>query len=275
MLRDKKLSDIILIAMTWLFAAITFTALIFIVVHVLVGGIPYLRPSLFEVRHTIDNVSMFPAIVSTIYMVLITLSISVPLGIFTAVYLVEYMGSGNRFVGIIRSAAEMLAGIPSVVYGMFGMLLFVQFFGFGWSLIAGALTMSIMVLPIVMRTTEEALKSVTGGYREGGYALGAGKLTVVFKIVLPSAVPGILAGVILAIGRIFGESAALIFTAGTIAQIPSELTQSARTLTVHMWVLSGEAHHTGEAYATGVILLLIVLLINTISAVIARVLVKR
>jgi phosphate transport system permease protein len=164
----------------------------------------------------------------------------------------------------------MLAGIPSVVYGLFGMLLFVEFFGFGWSLIAGALTLTVMVLPVVIRTTEEALKAVPGGFREGGYALGAGKLRVVFGVVLPSAVPGILAGVILATGRIIGESAALIFTAGTVPQIPQALTHSARTLTVHMWALSSEAHHTGEAYATAVVLLLVVLAVNTVSAVVAR-----
>ena len=274
-MKDKKLLDIFLLVITWVFAAVTFTALIYVIAHILVNGIPHLTPSLFEFRHTMANVSMMPSIISTLYMVGLALGIAVPLGVFTAVYLIEYMKKGSRLVKIIRSATQMLSGIPSVVYGLFGMLLFVQFFGFGWSLIAGALTVSIMILPIIIVTTEEALKSVTGGFREGGYALGAGKLTVVFKIVLPSAIPGILAGVILAVGRIIGESAALIFTAGTVAQIPTELTASARTLTVHMWVLSGEAHHTNEAYATGVILLLVVLLINTFSAVIARFLVKR
>ena len=275
MMRNKKPSDIILLCLTCVFAAITFTALLFIIAHVLIGGIPHLRLSLFETRHTVENVSMLPAIVSTVFMVVLTLAIAVPLGIFTSIYLVEYMGSGSRLVSLVRSAAEMLAGIPSVVYGLFGLLLFVEFLGFGWSLIAGSLTLAIMILPVVIRTTEEALKSVSDGFREGGYALGAGKLRVVFRLVLPSAVPGILAGVILAIGRIIGESAALIFTAGTIPQIPANLTESARTLSVHMWVLSNEGHHTNEAYATAVILLFIVLLINTISAVIARVIVKR
>ena len=267
--------DRFLLAITYIFTALTFIALVFIIGHVLIGGIPHLTPSLFELRYTTQNVSMMPAIISTIYMVLLTLLMAIPLGVFTSIYLIEYMGTGNRFVTIIRSAAEMLAGIPSVVYGLFGLLLFVEFLGFGWSLIAGALTLSIMILPVVIRTTEEALKSVQGGYREGGYALGAGKLRVVFRIVLPSAIPGILSGIILAIGRIVGESAALIFTAGTIPQIPQNLTQSARTLSVHMWSLSTEGHHTNEAYATAVILLLIVLLINTLSAVLARLIAKR
>ena len=266
----RKASDIILLGLTWIFAALTLTALLFIILHVLIGGVPHLSLSLFERTFTTANVSMFPAIVSTVYMVGLTLLMAVPVGIFTSVYLVEYVRSGNKFVSIIRSATEMLAGIPSVVYGLFGLLLFAEFFGFGWSLIAGSLTLTIMILPVIIRTTEEALKSVSGGFREGGYALGADKLRVVFRIVLPSAVPGILAGVILAIGRIIGETAALIFTAGTVPQIPEQLTQSARTLAVHMWALSAEAHHTNEAYATAVILLLIVLVINTISAVIAR-----
>ena len=270
-----KLLDVILFILTWGFAIITFAALLFIIFHVLINGIPYLTPSLFERRFTTDNVSMFPAIISTVMMVVLTLIVAVPLGIFTSIYLVEYVRSGNKFVTLIRSATEMLAGIPSVVYGLFGLLLFVEFFGFGWSLIAGSLTLTIMILPTVIRTTEEALKAVPGSFREGGFALGAGKLRVVFRIVLPSAVPGILAGVILATGRIIGETAALIFTAGTIPQIPESLTNSARTLAVHMWALSAEAHHTNEAYATAVILLLIVLLINAVSVIIARLLTAR
>jgi len=273
-MRNKKNVDLLLMGLTWTFAALTLTALLFIIFHVLVNGIPYLTPSLFALTYTTQNVSMFPSIVSTILMVLLTLAMAVPLGIFTSIYLVEYVKSDNKLKVFIRAAAEMLAGIPSVVYGLFGLLMFVEFLGLGWSLIAGALTLAVMVLPIVIRTTEEALKSVSGGYREGGYALGAGKLRVVFRIVLPSAIPGILAGVILAIGRIIGETAALVFTAGTVPQIPDSLGSSVRTLSVHMWALSGEAHHTGEAYATAVILLLIVLVINTASAVIAKLLTK-
>jgi len=274
-LGSKKPFDIVLVSLTWIFAALTFTALLFIIAHILIGGIPHLSLTLFETRHTTQNVSMFPAIISTIFMVFSTLLLAVPLGIFTSIYLVEYMYSGNKLVSVIRSAVELLAGIPSVVYGLFGFLLFSQLLGMGWSFIAGSITLTIMILPVVIRTTEEALKSVSDGYREGGYALGAGKLRVVFKIVLPSAVPGILSGVILATGRIVGETAALIFTAGTVPNIPDSLTSSARTLAVHMWVLSNEGHHVNEAYATAVILLLIVLLINTISAVIARAIAKR
>ena len=265
-----KIIDTILAILTWFFAALTILVLLFIILYILISGIPHLTPSLFEIRYTTDNVSMFPAIVSTVVMVLLTLTFAVPLGIFTGIYLVEYVKRGSKVVRLIRTAAELLAGIPSIVYGLFGLLFFVVFLEMSFSLIAGSLTLSIMILPLVIRTTEEALKSVPDGYREGAFALGAGKLRTVFRTVLPSAMPGIFAGVILAIGRIIGESAALIFTAGTIAQLPESLSHSVRTLTVHMWVLSGEALHTNEAYATGVVLLLVVFFINTVSAFFAK-----
>ena len=266
----RKFTDAILISLTWGFAALTLAALSFIVIHILSNGIPHLTLSLFEMRWTTANVSMMPSILSTIAMVIITIILVVPLGIFTSIYLVEYAKKGSRYVTVIRQAAEMLAGIPSIVYGLFGLLFFVQFLGLGRSLIAGALTLSIMILPLIIRTTEEALKSVPDGFREGAFALGAGKLRVIFRIVLPNAVPGVLAGVILATGRIVGETAALIFTAGTAPNIPQNLYGSVRTLAVHMWVLSGEAFHTNEAYATAVVLLAIVLVINTVAAVIAK-----
>ncbi|MCL2398262.1 MAG: phosphate ABC transporter permease PstA [Defluviitaleaceae bacterium] len=265
-----KISDTILASLTWIFAGFTIFVLMFIILYILVNGVPHLTPTLFEIRYTTDNVSMFPSIVSTIVMVFLTLTFAVPLGIFTGIYLVEYVKRGSKVVMVIRTAANLLAGIPSIVYGLFGLLFFVVFLGMSFSLLAGSLTLSIMILPLVIRTTEEALQSVPDGYREGAFALGAGKLRAVFRIVLPSAMPGIFAGVILAIGRIIGESAALIFTAGTIAQLPESLSNSVRTLTVHMWVLSGEALHTNEAYATGVVLLLVVFFINTVSAFLAK-----
>ena len=271
-MRTRKISDMILLCLTWIFAAVTLIALFSIIGHILIGGIPHLSFELISGEYMVGgvNVSMLPGIVTTVYMVLLTLAIAVPLGIFTSIFLVEYVRRGSKFVTLIRSAVEILAGIPSIVYGLFGFLMFAQFLGFGWSLIAGVLTLSIMVLPVLIRTTEEALKSVSDGYREGGYALGAGKLRVVFKIVLPSAVPGILAGVILAIGRIIGETAALILTAGTMSRVPTEMTQSSRSLAVHMWWLANEGLYTNQAYATAVVLLLVILVINTISAIIAR-----
>ena len=213
---------------------------------------------------------MLPAILATLEMTGLSLLICVPLGVFTAVYLVEYARRGSRLVKVIRMTAETLAGIPSIVFGLFGMLFFVTFLHWNYSVLAGAMTLSIMVLPSVMRTTEEAMIAVPDAYREASFGLGAGRLRTVFRVVLPSAMPGILAGVILAVGRIVGETAALIYTAGTVAQIPDSIFDSARTLAVHMYSLSREGLHTGEAYATAVVLLVVVLLINGLSALIAR-----
>ena len=258
-------------------ALITVCMLVFIVVYILAKGIPYLTPSLFELEYTTENVSLFPAIVTTIEMTLLSLLIAAPLGILTAVYLVEYAKRGNKLVGLVRLTSETLSGIPSIVYGLFGMLFFVTAVHWGYSLISGAFTLAIMILPLIMRTTEEALKSVPDPYREASFGLGAGKLRTVFVIVLPSAVPGILAGVILAVGRIVGETAALIYTAGTVAQIPMGkdfLFMSGRTLAIHMYALSSEALYTNQAYATAVVLLITVLLINTLLALIARRLTK-
>ena len=203
-------------------------------------------------------------------MTFLALLIAVPLGVFSAVYLVEYAKKGNRFVSLVRITAETLSGIPSIVYGLFGYLLFVTTLDFGYSLLSGALTLSIMILPVTMRTTEEALLSVPDAYREGSFGLGAGKLRTVFHVVLPSAVPGILAGVILATGRIVGETAALIFTTGTVAQIPDSIMGSGRTLAVHLYALWNEGLNTDKAYATAVVLLVIVAAINTLSAFVAK-----
>jgi phosphate transport system permease protein len=184
--------------------------------------------------------------------------------------MVEYAKKGNKIVSIVRVTAETLSGIPSIVYGLFGMIFFVGVCHFGNSLLAGALTVAIMVLPTVMRTTEEALISVPNSYREGSFGLGAGKLRTVFKVVLPSAVPGILSGIILATGRIVGETAALIYTAGTVAKVPESVFDSTRTLAVHMYNLSKEGLNTNQAYATAVVLLIVVILINMLSNFAAR-----
>jgi phosphate transport system permease protein len=184
--------------------------------------------------------------------------------------LTEYAGKGNRLVSVVRITAETLSGIPSIVYGLFGYLLFVIQLQWGYSLLAGAFTLAIMILPVIMRTTEEALKSVPDTYREGSFGLGAGKLRTVFKIVLPSAVPGILAGIVLSVGRIVGETAALIYTAGTVAQIPGNLLSSGRTLSVHMYALWTEGFNSDQSYATAVVLLVVVIGLNALSAVIAK-----
>lgn len=260
----------ILMLLVMLSAIITFAVLLFLIAYILINGIPHIKPELFELKYTSENGSLFPALINTIVMTLLSLIIAVPFGIFSAIFLVEYAKRGNKFVDIIRITTETLSGIPSIVYGLFGMLFFVTTLKWGYSLLAGAFTLAIMILPLIMRTTEEALKAVPDSYREGSFGLGAGKLRTVFRIVLPSAVPGILAGVILAIGRIVGETAALIYTAGTVAEIPTGVMGSGRTLAVHMYSMSREGLHMDQAYATAVVLLVLVIGINWLSGFIAK-----
>lgn len=249
---------------------VTLSVLFFIIGYILVKGIPYITPELFALKYTTENVSLLPALVTTVLMTVLSLLIAVPIGVSTSIYLVEYAKRGNKYVELIRLTAETLSGIPSIVYGLFGLLFFVTALGWGFSIMAGAFTLAIMILPLVIRTTEEALKSVPDAYREASFGLGAGRLRTIFKIILPTAIPGILVGIILSVGRIVGESAALIYTAGTVAQIPDSLFSSGRTLAIHMYALSSEGLYTDQAYATAVVLLVIVLFINWLSALIAK-----
>ena len=260
----------ILMLLVMLSAIITFAVLLFLIAYILINGIPHIKPELFALKYTSENGSLFPALINTIIMTALSLIIAVPFGIFSAIFLVEYAKRGNKFINVIRITTETLSGIPSIVYGLFGMLFFVTTLKWGYSLLAGAFTLSIMILPLIMRTTEEALKAVPDSYREGSFGLGAGKLRTVFRIVLPSAVPGILAGVILAVGSIVGETAALIYTAGTVADIPDGVMGSGRTLAVHMYSMSREGLHMDQAYATAVVLLVLVIGINWLSGFIAK-----
>jgi len=271
----KNPLSLVLFLMVAIATFLTVFVLLFLILFILVKGVPNLSADLFALEYTTDNLSLMPALINTITMTFISLIIAVPLGIFSAVYLVEYAKRGSRIVKVIRITAETLSGIPSIVYGLFGLLFFVTTLGWGYSMLAGAFTLSIMILPLIMRTTEEALLSVPDTYREGSFGLGAGRSRTVFKIVLPSAVPGILAGVILAIGRIVGETAALIYTAGTVADIPDNIMSSGRTLSVHMYTLSREGLHTDKAYATATVLLLIVMGINWFSGFVAKKISKR
>ena len=266
----KKPFDRLMFVLVWGSAALTFCTLLFLIGYIVANGLPYLTPSLFALNYSTENVSLLPALLTTVFMTALSLLLAVPLGVFTAVYLVEYAKKGNRVVKLIRMTAETLSGIPSIVYGLFGALFFVNYLKWGYSLLAGAFTLTIMILPLVMRTTEESLKSVPDAYREGAFGLGAGRLRVVFRIALPAAAPGILAGVILAVGRIVGETAALIYTAGTVPKIPESLLSSGRTLAVHMYALSSEGLYTGQAYATAVVLLVVVVGINALSAALAK-----
>lgn len=262
--------SLIMFLLVCLAAFITLAALAFVIVYILIMGIPNLTPELFAWEYNSDNVSLMPALINTLYMTALSLLFAVPIGIFSAVYLNEYAKRGNKLVGIVRITTETLSGIPSIVYGLFGSLFFVRSLHLDLSLLSGALTLSIMILPLIMRSTEEALIAVPDSYREGSFGLGAGKLRTVFRIVLPSAVPGILSGIILGIGRIVGESAALIYTAGTVAKVATSVLDSTRTLSVHMYVISGEGLYIDQAYATAVILLVVVIIINGLSSLVAK-----
>lgn len=266
---ERPLSFIMMLLVV-LSAAITIGILGFIIVYILVNGIPYLTPELFAWKYTSDNCSMMPAIINTLIITILALALAIPFGIFSAIYLVEYAKKGNKITAIVRITAETLTGIPSIVYGLFGYLFFVIALKWDYSILAGACTLAIMVLPVIMRTTEEALMSVPDSYREGSFGLGAGKLRTVFKIILPSAIPGILSGVILSIGRIVGETAALMYTAGSVTEVAKSVFDSGRTLSVHMYSLSTEGLHINQSYATAVVLLFLVILINFVSGRIAK-----
>ena len=254
----------------YLCAGFTIEVLLFMMGYILVKGVPFLRSDLFNWKYTSENCSVVPALINTLIMTLMALVIACPLGIGSAIYLAEYAKKGNGFVKIVRMTTETLTGIPSIIYGLFGMLLFVGFLKWGYSLMAGAATVAIMILPTIMRTTEESLLAVPDSFREGSFGLGAGKLHTVFTLVLPSAMPGILSGIILATGRVVGETAALIYTAGTVAQVPANLFGSGRTLAIHMYVLSSEGLHTGQAFATAVVLLVMVAGINAVAGLVAK-----
>lgn len=257
--------DIVIRTLIYGATGITMLVLLFIIWHVLSNGVPYLRPSLFAWEYTTDNVSMMPAIINTLIIMAIALTLAIICGVGAAIYLVEYAKPGNKLVQIVRITAETLSGIPSIVYGLFGMLFFVTALGWKYSVLAGAVTASIMILPTVMRSTEEALLAVPMNLREASYGLGAAKLRTVVLIVLPSAMQGIIAGIILGVGRIIGETAALLYTSGTVTRVANGLFNSGRTLAIHMYMLSNEGFHKNEAYATAVVLLIVVVLINLLS----------
>lgn len=272
----KARVDYLSICLSWLLKISMFSTLF--VFFVLIGfifykGVMYLSWDLFAWEYTSENVSMMPAIINTINMVLFSLLIALPLGIFGAIFLSEYGNKKSQLLNLIRVASDTLVGIPSIVYGLFGYLAFVIYFGFRTSFIAGVLTLSIMILPLILRSSEEALRSVPMSFREASFALGAGKLRTIFAIIVPAAIPGILAGVILSIGRIVGESAALLYTSGSVAKVAGVM-DSGRTLSVHMYAISSEGQHINQAYSTAMILILIVLVINIASNLIAKKLTK-
>ena len=251
-------------------AVLTVLSVTFIIGYILVKGIPNLTPELFALKYTAKNQSMLPSVFNTFLLTFFTLLTAIPIAISSAVFLVEYAKRGSKFVRAIRVVNETLSGIPSIVFGLFGFLAFVISKQWGYSLRAGVITLAIMVLPVIIRTTEEALMSVPDAYREASYGLGAGKLRTIFKIVLPTAMPGIISGIILAIGRIVGETAALIYTAGTVPDAAESLSSSTRTLSVHLYCLLNEGLYTNQAYAAAVVLLIVVLIINALSNFLAK-----
>lgn len=271
--------SLVVLLLTILAAVITVGVLLSLIVYIVVMGVPNIRLSMFAWKYTTENCSMLPSILNTLMMTLLTLVIAVPIGVFSAIYLVEYSNRGSKFqmtlVKIIRMTTETLQGIPSIVFGLFGFLAFAVTCKFSYSLLGGAITMALMVLPLIMRTTEEALLSVPDSYREGSFGLGAGRLRTIFRIILPSAVPGILAGIILAVGRIVGETAALMYTAGTSTDVCTGFLKPCRTLAVHMYQLLCEGKYMGAAYATAVVLLVMVILINALSGYVAKKLTKK
>lgn len=271
-----KISSVILRIVMYASAAFTAAALLFILGYILAKGIPNLTsPGLFAWKYTSDNVSLVPAAINTLMLVALALVMSIPFGIGSAIYLTEYAKKGNKFVSIIRVTTETLSGIPSIIYGLFGMLFFVTALKWQYSILAGAATVAIMVLPTIMRTTEEALLAVPDSFREASLALGAGKIRTIFKIVLPSAMPGILSGVILAIGRMVGETAALLYTSGAVASVAKGVMSPGRTLAIHMYTISSEAFHTNQTFATAVVLLVIVFILNALASFVAKKLTKK
>ena len=266
----KNPYSLLLFLLVCISAAITMFALLFLIAYILIKGIPNLTASLFAWDYNTTNVSLMPALINTVLMIALSLLFAVPIGIGAAIYMVEYAKRGNKLISVVRVTAETLSGIPSIVYGLFGSLFFVKALGWGLSLMSGACTLAIMILPLIMRTTEEALLSVPDSYREGSFGLGAGLLRTVMKVVLPSAIPGILSGIILSIGRIVGESAALIFTAGTVAKAAESVFDSTITLSVHMYKLSSEGLYLPQSYGTAVVLFVIVISINALSNILAK-----
>ena len=256
-------------------AVLVLGVLIALVAYILIKGVPHLRAGLFAWNYSTENLSLLPALLNTLTVIFLTLLIAVPAGVGGAVYLVEYAPRGSRGVKLIRTMAQTLSGIPSIVYGLFGFLLFVLTCSLDYSLLSGTLTLAIMVLPTILRTTEEALLAVPDSYREGSLGLGAGKLRTIFRIVLPAAMSGISSGIILAAGRIVGETAALIYTAGTVSGRAGSLMESGRTLAIHLYCLLNEGFYMDQAYATAVVLLILVVGINALAGLLARGLAKR
>ncbi|MGL5506967.1 MAG: phosphate ABC transporter permease PstA [Paraclostridium sp.] len=266
----RKLKENILKTLVYLSAAFTVATLVVIVGYIFIQGIGGINPTfLFSNYSASGDGGILPMIVTTLYTVVLSILIATPIGILSAIYLQEYAKKG-KLVTYIRFATESLAGIPSIIYGLFGGIFFVVTLGMKYSILSGSLTVAIIILPVIIRTTEEALKTVPQSYREASLALGSTKFQTLYKVVLPSAIPGILSGVILSVGRVIGESAAILLTAGTVAQMPGGIFDSARTLTVHAYLLTKEKGDIQGAASIGVVLIIMVLVLNAIAKIVAK-----
>lgn len=267
----RKVKENILKALVYLSALFTVSVLVVIVGYIFIKGISGINLSFLTNEYSAsgNDSGIFPMIISTLYTVGLSIGFATPIGVLSAIYLQEYAKKG-KVVASIRFATESLAGIPSIIYGLFGGIFFVVTLKMKYSILAGSLTIAIIILPVIIRTTEEALKTVPQNYREASLALGSTKFQTLYKVVLPSAIPGILSGIILSVGRVIGESAAVILTAGTVAQLPSTVFDSARTLTVHAYLLTKEKGDISQTASIGIVLIVIVLALNTIAKLVAK-----
>ena len=270
----KKIYLGLLRALMYLAAGLTAALVLFLIVYVLIKGVPNISWELLSTKpsYLSGRIGILPDILNTLYVVVATLLIVLPLGVGAAIYLTEY-ASNRRLAGMIEYAAETLSGIPSIIYGLVGMLFFCQFLDMQTSLLAGALTLVIMNLPTIMRTTQESLKTVPQSYREGAFGLGAGKWRVIHTVVLPGCVDGVITGCILTVGRILGESAALLFTAGFAHALNGffeGLGSAGATLTVALYVYAKEQGEFGVAFAIAAILMLLTLIINLAADLVGR-----
>ncbi len=265
---SRQKQDALIKSFIWISAFITVGVLAWILIYIISNGISEISWDFLTNDAKGKNAGIFPMILNTLYLILLSLAISTPIGVCSAIYLVEYAKAG-KIVRVIRFATESLAAIPSILYGLFGMIFFVIALKLNFSIVSGAITLSMMVLPTIIRTTEEALKSVPNSYREGSLALGASKLKTILSIILPSAMPGIITAVILSIGRVVGETAAVYLTAGMVPRVAGSIMESGRTLSVHLYILAKEGISFQQADATAFVLILIVSIINFIANKIA------
>lgn len=266
----RQIKDNILNTLVYLCAIFTVAVLVIIVGFIFINGIGLITPAFLLSDYSASGQGgILPMIVATLYTIVLSIFIATPIGVLAAVYLQEYAKQG-KVVKIIRFATESLAGIPSIVYGLFGGIFFVVVLGLNYSIISGSLTVSIIILPLIIRTTEESLKTVPKSYREASLGLGATKFQTLYKIIVPSVTPGILSGLILSIGRVIGESAAILLTAGTVAKMPTSIFESARTLTVQAYLVTKEKGNIQEAAAIGIVLIVIILILNTLAKLITK-----